>query len=240
MIYYCKIYYEEIKNRMMLIFLFWAVMFLTTYAYKDILTFTIIKLQNNEIKYFIYVNINELFLLYIDLSKFLTNEITKIYILFHLFSFLSTGLYKQEILKINFFFKLISQSVPFSFVLTHQILFPFTFNFFINLKDNENMHSIPFLLELKVFNFIQYFIFIYATTLKLLQFLVIVLWFLVKQSKFNITYLRLYCYSIFSIIIFFTSFQKMKLLITFFIIENIFILFFFFYIKVLIRQPIKT
>ena len=75
-----------------------------SYAYKEAILFTIISSNNIFIgimdkPYFIFTNVTEIFYLYLELTLFISNQISLIGILYQILMFLSLGLYKIELKK---------------------------------------------------------------------------------------------------------------------------------------------
>src|SRR5210317_1688135 len=104
MVFYYK-YYVEIKNRCFLLSTCWIFTLLTCYFYKEVILFILINSSNYVEQYFIFTDISEIFYVYLQLTLFVTNQVTLLMILYHGIIFLSSGLYKFEYKKLKFAFQ---------------------------------------------------------------------------------------------------------------------------------------
>lgn len=75
-------------------------MVINCYLFKETLLYLFIKLtlnyDNNNSFYFLTTNITEVFIAYINLSYFITNQIIILFICYQVFIFITPGLYKFE------------------------------------------------------------------------------------------------------------------------------------------------
>jgi len=94
-------YLIELKNRILLVFGMWLCLIVVSYSNKETLLFIFAKpwltlsvLENSL--YFISTNLTEIFISYVQISYFISNQITFFYVLYHLIVFLIPGLYCKE------------------------------------------------------------------------------------------------------------------------------------------------
>lgn len=209
----------EIKNRFVLLFIFWFYLFFIFYFYKETLFFLLAyKILIN--KNFLYTtNIMELFITYLKIINFITNQLLFGFSFYSLFLFLIPALKKIEfvIFKNLITFYLISSFLI--FIIVKNITFPLSWLFFENFqKKFITNNSLYF--EIKIIDYFNFFIKIYLLT----QFYFIYL--LLLTSVIKLLNIEAKKYRKFIIYIFF---------IFFFYIFNlldqilIFILFLFFY-----------
>ena len=64
--------------------------------------FVVINSSNYAEQYFIFTGISEIFYVYLQLTFFVSNQITLLMLLYHSLIFLSSGLYKSEYKKLQF------------------------------------------------------------------------------------------------------------------------------------------
>ena len=124
-------YYKEIKNRTFLVLITWLSCLSMSYAYKEAILFTIISSNNIFIgimdkPYFIFTNVTEIFYLYLELTLFISNQISLIGILYQILMFLSLGLYKIELKKLKTGFQVFTFSWLFSITMLYYVIIRFS------------------------------------------------------------------------------------------------------------------
>ena len=119
MIFYYK-YYIEIKNRFSLLLTCWLFTLTTCYFYKETLLFILINSSSYTEQYFIFTDISEIFYVYLQLTVFVSNQVTLLMLLYHNIIFLSSGLYKSEYEKLQFAFKVYIFSWAVFFFIFHK------------------------------------------------------------------------------------------------------------------------
>ena len=155
-------HFKEIKNRIIIIIISYITFFIICFFYGlTILKLTIL-LQNELSKYvfnyFIFTSITELFLIYFELSFFLTNFLFYFNILYNLICFLSSGLYTQEYgyLKIYYFLTFLLSII--SIVFTHFLMIPFLVNFFLSFQTISNTNDpINLYFEAKIYEYLKFY-----------------------------------------------------------------------------------
>lgn len=184
-----KKYSIEIRNRFLLIFFAWLICINTCYYCKEVILFAIVKSNNsflelNNKPYFIVTNVTEVFYVYFELVLFISNQIA-IFILAHqLFMFLSLGLYRFEFTKLKLIFKLFTLSWLFSFTLLIKFIIPFSWKFFLSFQEGSTTaQTVSFFLEVKLNEYLKYFINMYYISLISCQFLTLLIIALTSLSK---------------------------------------------------------
>ena len=184
-----KKYWIEIRNRFLLIFFAWLICLNTCYYCKEIILFAIVKSNNSFIElnskpYFIVTNVTEVFYVYFELVLFISNQIT-IFILAHqMFMFLSLGLYRFEFAKLKLLFKLFILSWLFSLTLLIKFIIPFSWKFFLSFQESSTaIQTVSFFLEVKLNEYLKYFINVYYICLVSCQFLTLLIIILTSLSK---------------------------------------------------------
>lgn len=184
-----KKYSIEIRNRFLLVFFAWLICLNTCYYCKETILFIIVKSNNsflelNNQPYFIVTNVTEVFYVYFELVLFISNQVA-IFILTHqLFMFLSLGLYRFEFAKMKLIFKLFTLSWLFSFILLLKFIVPFSWKFFLSFQEGSTAtQAVSFFLEVKLNEYLDYFINIYYICLISCQFLTLLIITLTSLSK---------------------------------------------------------
>nr|QYJ09261.1 Sec-independent protein translocase component TatC [Pleurosigma sp. mgcode 4] len=245
-------YYLEIKNRCLLLSLTWISVIFISYFYKEILLFVCMKpsiySNTSTIFYFIFTDVKEVFSVYITLIFFLSNQILMFYLIYHVLSFISLGLYKFEyrycklvfITSIFFWF--------FSLIIFTKILFPISLNFFLSFQTLTSFKSLNFHFEAKLSEYLNFYImFYYICTFYCQIFVVLVFFFDYINTNLNLikNFRKLFYYLFIFLSTLVTPpdvFSQILFSICLICIYEIliFVNIFFCYLKFLIRQPIKT
>lgn len=137
--------------------------------------------------YFIFTNVTEIFYLYLELTLFISNQISLIGILYQILMFLSLGLYKIELKKLKTGFQVFTFSWLFSITMLYYVIIPFSWEFFLSFQENKNgIQPISFFFEAKAVEYLHHFINLYYLCLINCQFLavlVVILTSLNSQSR---------------------------------------------------------
>ncbi len=156
---------------------------LTSYYYKETLLFLFIKFSfinsssvvSNKF-YLIVTGVAEIFSVYLKLIVFVSNQLTLIYLLYHLFLFASPGLYYKEykVLKSIILIPVLFWALSFLFL--NYMLLPTSFDFFLSFK-TKNLHF-----EAKLSEYIEFYIFSYKICFFNCQFVVFLI-FILKLTQ---------------------------------------------------------
>lgn len=134
-------YYLEFRNRILLVGVSWISSFVLCYFCKEKLSFYFIepvfnnKFLNLESFYFIFTNITEIFDVYLGVIFLISNQISFIFICYHIVSFLYKGLLINEQKKI----KKLSILTFLSFFISLSVFkfsLPVSWNFFLSFGSN--------------------------------------------------------------------------------------------------------
>jgi sec-independent protein translocase protein TatC len=184
------VYYLEIRNRIILLFLTWLFTAFICYLYKEVILFFILNSTNVvestmdypvASNYFIFTDVTEIFYVYIKLILFISNQIVLFNFFYHFLMFLSSGLYRFEYNNLYFFIKISFFIFILSIVLLNVVLMPLSWDFFLNFQNN-NFKPIPFFFEAKISEYLTYYINLYYLCLLNGQFSLLLL---VSVSSFS-------------------------------------------------------
>lgn len=251
-IYY---YYFEIKNRLLIVGFQWLFTTLICYYYKEkILLFLFypvyktylcnVDLLSFYIDYFIFTNVSDIFNVYLNIVIFFSNQITIIFLFYHITTFLSPGLYFFEYKKLIFLINVFLLSHVFSFILTNEILLPLSWNFFLYYSKLHNFNKIiKFFFEPKATDYFNYYKNLYYLSLLNFCFIAFASNFVIYLNSSLIkikTYRKIFYFNF----ILFSTFITPPDVISQILLSLILIVFYefliFYRILFLIRQPIKT
>jgi sec-independent protein translocase protein TatC len=159
-------YFNEIKNRISILFITWISLFIIGFIYKKPLMFFFIKpylffFQKYHSFYFIYTHITELFLTYLKLIFFITNYITFLMGIFQTIVFNIPGLYAHEYKKQNLYLFWFSFFWIIVVFINYKILIPLSWGFFFNFQENlSNTITInnSFYFEAKFSKYVEFFV----------------------------------------------------------------------------------
>ena len=164
-------YYLEIKNRILLIGLTWVLSAVVCYYYKEIILFYILNSTNNTnpnsfiLDYFIFTNVTEIFQIYIKITFFLSNQIFLLYLFYHFFMFLSSGLYVPEYKNLSIFLQVLFGSYIISVLFLNSFIISLSWNFFLSFQTTDSKSFFLFF-EAKISEYISFYINLKPKTLK--------------------------------------------------------------------------
>jgi sec-independent protein translocase protein TatC len=181
-------YLLEIKYRAFFSFIAWISLILNCYFFKETLLYTFIKFNsfynNYEPTYFLITNVTEVFTTYLQLSYFIANQITFLFICYQIFLFISTGLYKFEYA----YFKTTSIIIVIFWVLFVWVLnytiFPVSWNFFLQFQNFMFAQNLTFYFEAKLNEYWVFYITIYYLCCFAYQ-LMVLFWIFLSLFKTN-------------------------------------------------------
>jgi Sec-independent protein secretion pathway component TatC len=162
MILYYK-YYLEIKNRILLLFVTWISLLAVCYYFKEPLLFILInsnKYYNelNNLSYFIFTNVGEIFYVYWQLIFFIANQITVCMLFYHSLMFFALGLYNSEYTRLQSTFKLFITVWLLSILLLKEFVVPFSWSFFLSFQStNSKLQPTSFFFEARIIEYLNYF-----------------------------------------------------------------------------------
>ena len=179
-------YYLEIKNRSILLFFTWISLLIVCYDFKEPLLFTFIDSNKyyNNMPYFIFTNVDEIFYVYLRLILFIANQITIIMALYHGLIFLTLGLYYSEYEQLKLILKIFIITWLCSIILLRKIIMPFSWSFFLSFQEtNNHLQPASFFFEARILEYFDYFTNFYYLCVMNCQLLTLSVLFLNKISK---------------------------------------------------------
>lgn len=195
-------YTIEIKNRLLIVFFVFLSILLTTYIYKEILIFLIIKPQNifNKLSYnyFIFTNVTDVFSIYLKVIYFITIQITFITFIYQFTAFISNALFKYEYYFLISFLKTFIVFWSLSIFLTSYILIPFSWNFFFSFQELIVNKFMELHFEPKINEYFEFCLSIYYISLfysQLFASLFFLILFFSKNLKNTKNWRKVYYYS---------------------------------------------
>ena len=158
-------YFLEIKNRIFLISFCWCSVFLVSYFYKETLLFLFVKLNIKAEKitsfYFITTNLTDVLNTYLNISYFVSTQITFVIILYQCMLFISAGLFVTEYKKIKFILFILIIFAMFSFYILNVYVIIHIWDFFLSFTNESVINSINIFFEAKITEYIQFYKLIY-------------------------------------------------------------------------------
>nr|YP_010119675.1 Sec-independent protein translocase component TatC [Pseudo-nitzschia cuspidata]QRC12167.1 Sec-independent protein translocase component TatC [Pseudo-nitzschia cuspidata] len=182
----CYQYYIEIKNRSMLLLFTWVSLLIVCYDFKEPLLFIFIDSNKyyNNMPYFIFTNVDEIFYVYLRLILFIANQITIIMALYHGLMFLTLGLYYSEYKQLKLILKIFIITWLCSIILLRKIIMPFSWSFFLSFQEtNNHLQPASFFFEARILEYFDYFTNFYYLCVMNCQLLTLSVLFLNKISK---------------------------------------------------------
>ena len=182
----CYQYYLEIKNRSILLLFTWVSLLIVCYDFKEPLLFTFIDSNKyyNNMPYFIFTNVDEIFYVYLRLIIFIANQITIIMALYHGLMFLTLGLYYSEYKQLKLILKIFIITWLCSIILLRKIIMPFSWSFFLSFQEtNNHLQPASFFFEARILEYFDYFTNFYYLCVMNCQLLTLSVLFLNKISK---------------------------------------------------------
>lgn len=179
-------YYLEIKNRILLLLFTWASLLIICYHFKEPLLFVFIDSNKyyNNVPYFIFTNVDEVFYVYLRLVFFFANQIVIIAILYHGLIFFTLGLYHSEYTQLKSVLKIFVITWICSIILLKKIVVPFSWSFFLSFQETNNQFQpASFFFEARILEYFNYFTNFYYICLANCQLLTLSILFLNNISK---------------------------------------------------------
>nr|YP_010516738.1 SecY-independent transporter protein [Haslea karadagensis]UXN44281.1 SecY-independent transporter protein [Haslea karadagensis] len=188
-------YYIEFKSRSLLLIMTWVSTILVSYLYKEILLFLMIEpslnYSNQNMLYFIFTNVTEIFTVYLKIIIFVGNHILIIFTLYHITLFLSLGLYKSELKNITFLIKTSFLVFILSVNFFNNILLPLSWSFFLSFQSFSFLKSIDLYFESKLNEYLIFYITSYYLCVTYCQIFVLLISFC-KYLKNNLNQIKQY------------------------------------------------
>lgn len=196
-------YLLEFKYRILFSFVAWSFMMLNCYYFKETLLYIFMKLGSNSkgdnLIFFLTTDVAEVFIAYIHLSFYISNQIIILFLLYQIFFYLSPGLYIFEYIYFKTFLRVLLLCwLIFIFILNNYI-FPISWDFFFNFQNYLSFQNVTFYFEVKLKEYLIFYKSIYYLSHLICQ--TIILFFIVldlfKTSLSIVKKLRKLFYFIF-------------------------------------------
>lgn len=170
----------------MLLLFTWVSLLIVCYDFKEPLLFIFIDSNKyyNNMPYFIFTNVDEIFYVYLRLILFIANQITIIMALYHGLMFLTLGLYYSEYKQLKLILKIFIITWLCSIILLRKIIMPFSWSFFLSFQEtNNHLQPASFFFEARILEYFDYFTNFYYLCVMNCQLLTLSVLFLNKISK---------------------------------------------------------
>ena len=188
-------FYNEIKNRVSIIFISWFASFVTCYTYKETILFltikNIIKRHDHDSVYLISTNIIELFSTYLKLAYFISIQFTFILILYQITIFLSPGLYINEYTKLKKLIITLITIFIINIIFNHYFIFPFFWDFFLNYQASFEKQTVQIYFEGKLNEYLNFYVNTYVT-ISLLTLFFYAQFFIINNINNKIQFIKKY------------------------------------------------
>lgn len=177
-------YFLEIKNRFFLLIFTCISTLFVCYLYKETLLFLLVKsnkffnISSSTKFYFIFTNVTEIFLVYIQLITFLSFQVFFVFFIHHSFTFLKLAMFRIESYYLKVFLKFSLIIWIFSIFLTNFFLVPISWNFFLSFQDIISSKFIKLHFEAKLNEYLTFYILIYYLCVFYCQIFTILFFFL--------------------------------------------------------------
>lgn len=186
-------YLLEIKYRCFFTFITWCFLMANCYYFKETLLYVFMrssfKSNQNNLIYFLTTDIVEVFVAYVQLSSYISNQITTIFLLYQTFLFLSTGLYRFEYEYLRLVLLTISFCWATCVFMVNNFIFSISWDFFLRFQQYLSFQNLAFHFEIKLSEYLLFYKYIYY--LCHLTFQVVILFFIfVDLFRTNISIIK--------------------------------------------------
>lgn len=180
-------FFSELKVRLTLVILSWFLTGIISYLNKEVLLFMLIKpvLVSTSLDsfYFIATNFTDIFSVYLKVVYLITNQITMFFLIWQGFCYITPALFYFEYKKLRFTLFLGFGLLCGSIFLLNTYALPFCWQFFSSFQENPSK-CVSIFLEIRITEYIAFYIFAYYITVILSQgFLLTFLFLDMLQSK---------------------------------------------------------
>jgi len=198
-------YIIEIQYRLVFSFVAWFSMVLTCYYFKETLLYLFIRSSINQEDnplYFVTTNVTEMFTTYIQISYFLSNQIIILFFIWQTIVFMSEGLYAFEYFYLKKLLMGILGGWLLSFLLLNFIVFPISWEFFLNFQKLSFLDTHIFYFETKLNEYLTFYksVFYFSNFICQTFILILILFYFVKTDLILIKKSRKSFYFFFTIV----------------------------------------
>jgi len=158
-------YLLEIKYRFFFSLITWSFLMANCYYFKETLLYVFmrfsLKYNKNNLLYFLTTDVAEVFIAYIQLSSYIANQITILFLWWHSFLFLSAGLYRFEyVYWRNVIISIVVCWTGCIFIINN-FIFPISWNFFLRFQEYLLFQNLTFHFEVKLNEYLIFYTSIY-------------------------------------------------------------------------------
>jgi len=157
-----KSFVAEIKNRILLSLFSWFCCMIASYIYKDNILYLITKPNlnsfNNKNFYFIFTNLSEPFYTCLELTIFVSNQLTYIFFIYQIVTFIAPGLYFFEYEKLKRVSWSILVCISLSVTIMYKLVLPWSWGFFLEIQSQQ---KIIFYFEAKLSEYLDFVLVLY-------------------------------------------------------------------------------
>lgn len=144
----------EIKYRCFFAFIAWSFLMLNGYFFKETLLYVFMrsgcKSNKTNLIYFLTTDVIEVFVAYVQVSSYIANQITTLFLVYQSFLFLSTGLYRYE----YDYLRLVMLTTLFCWAtcvfMINNFVFPTSWDFFLRFQEHLSFQNLAFHFEVKL------------------------------------------------------------------------------------------
>jgi sec-independent protein translocase protein TatC len=171
----------ELRNRLIYLLTTFISISCISFFYRESLLYFAVKSClfqiKNELPFFIYTNLTEVFATYFKLSLLAGAYVTLPFFLLHLWSFVVPGLYKSEYLYLKKILLTFIQLWVFNNFLTYYLILPWVWNFFLTFEADGTKSPLSLHFEIKLNEYVQFLInTITCCSLSSQFFFILILW----------------------------------------------------------------
>lgn len=204
---------KEIKNRLILILISLTSLLVVTFYYQKTLLYLSVKpslfLFQEDSFYFIFTDLTEIFITYVNLNTFVSLNITGLLTLLHFFFFLTPIFYfleyeivkKKVILVITFWIT--------SFLVSYYVIIPSSWEFFLNFQKTNTKkdatHFFEIFFEARISEYVDFFIDVQIMSAAIVFTVFGVFSFFIEKEKDAIAKIKVYRKHIFFVIFFLSA-----------------------------------
>lgn len=182
-------YLSEIKYRILFSIIAWLFAMIVCYYYKETLLFLVIKpslsFTKNSSFFFLTTNIAEVFMAYLHLCYFVSNQIIIVFLFYQFFAFIANGLYISEYLYLKTFLLIIISSFVLLILLFNNFIFPTSWFFFLKFQNASIFEGLIFYFEIKLNEYLNFYISTYFICCSA-YLLVVLFYFLLTTFKISL------------------------------------------------------
>jgi len=158
-------YLLEIKYRSFFSFITWSFTMINCYYFKETLLYLFMRFSldsnKNSLLYFLTTDVAEVFIAYLQLSYYIANQITVIFISCQLLAFVSSGLYLFEYIYLKNIILAITICWLTSIFMLHNFIFPASWDFFLKFQKYLSFQNLTFYFEVKLNEYLIFYKSIY-------------------------------------------------------------------------------